>query len=141
MKRILMIAVLFAVMTIPTTFAAEPQTTTNAETSNVLKITASNYRTHAKNNKILVVDFWASWCGPCRAIAPIIEELATEYKGKVAIGKCNVDENSSLTGSFGVRGIPAIYFIVDGDVVDEQIGLCSKEELKAKIDNLVNLFK
>ena len=141
MKRIIMMAVLLVALVAPSTFAAEPQTTTTASTSNVLKVTASNYKTLTKTHKIFVIDFWASWCAPCRAIAPIIEELATEYKGKVAIGKCNVDENSSLTGSFGVRGIPAIYFIVDGDVVDEQIGLCTKAELKAKIDYLVNLFK
>ena len=137
MKRILMIAMLLVVMVAPATFAAEPQNATKAETTDVLKVTNDNYKALAAQHKLLVVDFWASWCGPCRAIAPIVEELASEYKGKVAIGKCNVDENRDLTSSFGVRGIPAIYFIKNGKVVDEQIGYCDKAALKAKIDKLL----
>ena len=135
MKRILMLAVLLAVMVAPA-FASE-KSNDSATDNVVLKVTNDNYKTLAAQNKLLVVDFWASWCGPCRAIAPIVEELAAEYKGKVAIGKCNVDENRELTSSFGVRGIPAIYLIKNGVVVDEQIGYCTKEELKAKIDKLL----
>ena len=132
-----MIAMLLVVMVAPATFAAEPQNATKAETTDVLKVTNDNYKALAAQHKLLVVDFWASWCGPCRAIAPIVEELASEYKGKVAIGKCNVDENRDLTSSFGVRSIPAIYFIKNGKVVDEQIGYCDKDALKAKIDKLL----
>ena len=102
-----------------------------------LHITNENYEALLADSKPLVIDFWAEWCGPCRAIAPIVEELAAEYKGKVAIGKCNVDENRALTSSFGVRGIPAIYLIKNGQVVDEQIGYCTKDVLKAKIEKLL----
>ena len=135
MKRILMLAVLLAVMVAPA-FALEKSNDSAADNV-VLKVTNDNYKTLAAQNKLLVVDFWASWCGPCRAIAPIVEELAAEYKGKVAIGKCNVDENRALTSSFGVRGIPAIYLIKNGQIVDEQIGYCTKDVLKAKIEKLL----
>ena len=129
-KLVLALMAIFAVVATPTLSAATPE----SSTSPVIKVTNSNYNELIAKHQLLVVDFWASWCGPCRAIAPIIEELAQEYKGKVAIGKCNVDENRSLTNSFGVQGIPAIYIIKNGKVVDEQIGYCNKDTLKAKIE-------
>ena len=129
-KLVLALMAIFAVVAAPTLSAATPE----SSTSPVIKVTNSNYNELIAKHQLLVVDFWASWCGPCRAIAPIIEELAQEYKGKVAIGKCNVDENRSLTNSFGVQGIPAIYIIRNGKVVDEQIGYCNKDTLKAKIE-------
>lgn len=129
-KLVLALMAIFAVVAAPTLSAATPE----SSTSPVIKVTNSNYNELIAKHQLLVVDFWASWCGPCRAIAPIIEELAQEYKGKVAIGKCNVDENRSLTNSFGVQGIPAIYIIKNGKVVDEQIGYCNKDTLKAKIE-------
>ena len=129
-KLLLALMAIFAVVAAPSLSAATPE----SSTSPVIKVTNSNYNELIAKHQLLVVDFWASWCGPCRAIAPIIEELAQEYKGKVAIGKCNVDENRSLTNSFGVQGIPAIYIIKNGKVVDEQIGYCNKDTLKAKIE-------
>ena len=129
-KLVLALMAIFAVVAAPTLSAARPE----SSTSPVIKVTNNNYNELIAKHQLLVVDFWASWCGPCRAIAPIIEELAQEYKGKVAIGKCNVDENRSLTSSFGVQGIPAIYIIRNGKVVDEQIGYCNKDTLKAKIE-------
>ena len=129
-KLVLALMAIFAVVAAPTLSAARPE----SSTSPVIKVTNNNYNELIAKHQLLVVDFWASWCGPCRAIAPIIEELAQEYKGKVAIGKCNVDENRSLTNSFGVQGIPAIYIIRNGKVVDEQIGYCNKDTLKAKIE-------
>ena len=129
-KLILALMAIFAVVAAPSLSAATPE----SSTSYVIKVTNDNYSKLAEKHPLLVVDFWASWCGPCRAIAPTIAELAEEYAGKVAIGKCNVDENRSLTSSFGVQGIPAIYIIKNGKVVDEQIGYCSKEVLKAKIE-------
>ena len=129
-KLVLALMAIFAVVAAPSLSAATPE----SSTSYVIKVTNDNYSKLAEKHPLLVVDFWASWCGPCRAIAPTIAELAEEYAGKVAIGKCNVDENRSLTSSFGVQGIPAIYIIKNGKVVDEQIGYCSKEVLKAKIE-------
>ena len=128
MKKLVLVLAL-VIASISTTFAATP-----AENSPVLKVTNDNFEQLASKHQLLVIDFWAPWCGPCRAIAPILEELATEYAGKVAVGKCNVDENRSLTNSFGVQGIPAIYIIRNGKVVDEQIGYCNKDTLKAKIE-------
>ena len=129
-KFVLALMAIFAVVAAPSLSAATPE----SSTSYVIKVTNDNYSKLAEKHPLLVVDFWASWCGPCRAIAPTIAELAEEYAGKVAIGKCNVDENRSLTSSFGVQGIPAIYIIKNGKVVDEQIGYSSKEVLKAKIE-------
>lgn len=129
-KLVLALMAIFAVVAAPTLSAATPE----SSTSPVIKVTNSNYNELIAKHQLLVVDFWASWCGPCRAIAPIIEDLAQEYKGKVAIGKCNVDENRSLTNSFGVQGIPAIYIVRNGKVVDEQIGYCNKDTLNAKIE-------
>jgi thioredoxin 1 len=82
----------------------------------------------------VILDFWAPWCGPCRALAPTIEELATEYAGKVAIGKCNIDDNTELASYFGIISIPAIFIIKNGKWVDSYIGYCKKDVLKAKIE-------
>lgn len=128
-KLVLMLALIIA--TLPTAFATTP-----AENTPVLKVTNSNFEQLASTNKLLVIDFWAPWCGPCRALTPIIEELAKEYAGKVAIGKCNVDENRELTGRFGVQGIPAIFLLKNGKIVDQQVGYCQKDVLKAKIEKL-----
>lgn len=140
MKRFLILATLLAAFTISTVSAATPNSPTEqsekAKKSAVLTVTNDNFEQLASENRLLVIDFWASWCGPCRAIAPIIEELAQEYKGKVAIGKCNVDENRSLTTRFEVQGIPAIFLMKNGKIVDTQIGYCTKEQLKAKIERL-----
>ena len=85
----------------------------------------------------MVVDFWATWCGPCRAIAPIIEELANEYDGKIVVGKCDVEENDDLAMEFGIRNIPTILFIKDGVVVDKHVGASTKSKLQEKFDKLV----
>ena len=128
-KLAILLAFIFAAM--PAAFASSPETT---EKSAVIKVTNVNYDDLTKEHKLLVVDFWAPWCPPCRALTPIIEELANDYKGKVGIGKCNVDENRELTKQFGVSSIPAIFFIKGGKVVDSHIGYCEKEVLKTKID-------
>ena len=89
------------------------------------------------SGKPVVIDFWAEWCGPCRMIAPIVDELAAEYGDKVVIGKCNVEENDEITTKYGVRNIPTIIFLKNGELVDKQVGACSKDALKAKIENLL----
>ena len=131
MKKFLIFAVLLTVLTTPTVLASSPET---AEKGNVLKVTEANYKELTKNNELLVIDFWAPWCGPCRALTPTIEALANEYVGKVAIGKCNVDDNTQLASYFGIVSIPAIFIIKNGKWVDSYIGYCEKDVLKAKIE-------
>ncbi len=98
--------------------------------------TDANFQTTImESDKLSVIDFWAEWCGPCRAIGPVIEELATEYAGKVNIGKVNVDVNPNLSMNFGITSIPAILFVKGGQVVDKQIGAVPKSVLDKKIQS------
>lgn len=99
-----------------------------------LELTDSNFQTEVLNSdKLTVVDFWAEWCGPCRAIGPVIEELSKQYTGKVNVGKVNVDLNPNLSINYGITSIPAILFIKGGKVVDKQIGAVPKSMLEKKI--------
>jgi thioredoxin 1 len=98
------------------------------------EITDTNFETEVlKSPKVTMIDFWAEWCGPCRAITPIVEELAKEYDGKAIIGKLNVDENPEVTVKYGVRNIPTILFIKNGEVVDKQVGAVPKSVLEEKL--------
>ena len=99
-------------------------------------ITSENLSSLKKGDKLLVVDFWATWCGPCRLVAPIMEELAQEYDGEVVIGKCDVEENEDLTLEFGIRNIPTILFFKNGEIVDKMIGAQSKAKFEEKINAL-----
>jgi thioredoxin 1 len=90
-----------------------------------------------KSSQPALVDFWAPWCGPCRAIAPILDELAEEYKGKVKVAKINVDENRKLAGDHGIQSIPTMLLFKDGKVVDKLIGLVPKDRLKALMDKIL----
>lgn len=85
----------------------------------------------------VLVDFWATWCGPCRMIAPIIEELAEEYEGRAIVGKVDVDNNPRIASQFGIRSIPTLLFFKDGQVVEQQIGASPKRVLADKLESLV----
>ena len=102
-----------------------------------LKITDQNFEEIKAEGKPIVLDFWAPWCGPCKQVGPYIEELAEEYKDTVNIGKCDVDENDDLPGEFGVRNIPTILFIKNGEIVDKQVGATTKAALADKIKALL----
>ncbi|MDD4513944.1 thioredoxin [Massilibacteroides sp.] len=102
-----------------------------------LEITDANFDQLVSEGKPVVIDFWAEWCGPCRMVGPIIEELASEYEGKVTIGKMDVDSNDDVVSKFGIRNIPTILFIKNGEVVDKQVGATNKAALAKKIDALL----
>ena len=100
-------------------------------------ITSENFESLKKGDMPLVVDFWATWCGPCRMIGPIIAKLAEKYDGKIAVGKCDVEENDDLAAEFGIRNIPTILFFKNGDVVDKMVGAQSEAKLEEKFQALL----
>jgi thioredoxin 1 len=102
-----------------------------------VKITSENFESLKNGQQPLVVDFWATWCGPCRMISPIISDLAKEYDGKIAVGKCDVEENEDMAAEFGIRNIPTIIFIKDGEIVDKIVGAVSKATLEEKFKALL----
>lgn len=101
------------------------------------KITTSNFETLKNGELPLVVDFWATWCGPCRMVAPIIEELAKEYDGKINVGKCDVEECDDIAAEFGIRNIPTILFFKGGEIVDKMVGAASKSKIEEKFKALL----
>tara|TARA_B110000881_G_C18148145_1_gene304786 strand:- start:191 stop:511 length:321 start_codon:yes stop_codon:yes gene_type:complete len=102
-----------------------------------IEITDSNFNDLISKNKTVLVDFWAEWCGPCRMIGPIIEELAGEYDGKAIVGKLDIDTNQESSVKYGVRSIPTILLFKDGELVDRQVGAVPKETLSKAIDALL----
>jgi thioredoxin 1 len=105
--------------------------------ANILTLTQENFETEVlKSSRPILVDFWAEWCGPCKMIAPILDELATEYDGKVLIGKVNIDEHQSLAAQYGVRAIPTLLIFKQGQVAEQIVGLKSKRDLKASLDRV-----
>lgn len=102
----------------------------------LLHLTDANFKKEALESQLpVVVDFWATWCGPCKAIAPLIEELSLEYEGRVKIGKLNIEENPATPTRYGVMSIPTLMFFKKGRVVDQAVGALPKAELKKKIED------
>lgn len=97
----------------------------------------ANFAEIISSNSAVLVDFWATWCGPCRALGPTIEEIANEYEGRAFVGKCNVDENSELTGQFRIMSIPALLFFKDGKLVDRLVGAQPKANITVKLDAIL----
>ena len=103
--------------------------------SNILVLTAENFPTQVlQSAKPVLVDFWAEWCGPCKMIAPVLDELAAEFDGRVSIGKINVDEQQALATQFGVQGIPTLLIFKGGQVIDQVVGLRSKKDLQSRLE-------
>jgi len=102
-----------------------------------VQITSENFASLKDGQLPLVVDFWATWCGPCRMIAPVIAELAKEYDGRIVVGKCDVEENEELAVEFGIRNIPTILFFKGGQIVDKLVGAVNKAKLDEKFQALL----
>jgi thioredoxin 1 len=106
--------------------------------ANILTLTQENFQKEVITSTTpTLVDFWAEWCGPCKMIAPVLDELATEYEGRVRIGKVNVDEQQALGAQYGIRSIPTLLLFKGGEVVDQIVGLKSKRELKNSFDRVL----
>lgn len=102
-----------------------------------LNISDSNFDAILSEGLPVMVDFWAPWCGPCRRVSPIVEELAGEYEGKIRICKCNVDENDAIPMKYSIRNIPTILFFKNGELVDRLVGAVPKQEIEDKIKSLL----
>ncbi len=106
-------------------------------TANIVILTDANFDQEViKSPTPVLVDFWAEWCGPCKMIAPILDELASEYDGKVKVGKVNIDEFQSIATQYGIRAIPTLLIFKDGEVAEQVVGLRSKRDLKANLDQV-----
>ena len=104
------------------------------------EINEQNFQDTVLNaDKPVVLDFWAAWCGPCRIIGPVIDELAKEYEGKAVIGKVDVDQNPEISMEYGIRSIPTLLFFKDGKLVDRTVGVMSKTQLTQKIEDLLKV--
>ena len=104
-----------------------------------LEITDNNFKEILAEGKPVVIDFWAPWCGPCKMVGPIIEELAGEYEGKALIGKCDVDENGDVAAEYGIRNIPTVLFFKNGELVDKQVVLLLNRLMQRKLKHCCKL--
>jgi len=105
--------------------------------NNIITLTAANFEQEVLQSPTpVLVDFWAEWCGPCKMIAPILDELASEYDGKVKVGKVNIDDHQVIATQYGIRAIPTLLIFKDGEVAEQVVGLRSKRDLKANIDKV-----
>jgi thioredoxin 1 len=112
---------------------AKTQQKSNSNISSPIMLTDSNFNQTVEKYPLLVVDFWAPWCGPCRMVSPILEQLASELAGKVVFGKLNVDENPRIASTFGIRSIPTISIFKNGRAIDGFVGAASKSQMQSKI--------
>jgi thioredoxin 1 len=104
----------------------------------IVTLTDSNFESEVtKAAQPVLVDFWAEWCGPCKMVAPILDELATDYAGKIKIGKVDIDQHQALATQFGIRAIPTLLIFKNGQVVDQVVGLRSKKDFKGKLDRVL----
>ena len=101
------------------------------------EITTQNFGELISQGKPVLIDFWATWCGPCKRLGPIIEEIAAEYEGKAIVGKCDIEENDDLTGQFGIMSVPTVVFLKDGKEVDRIVGLAMKNVYQDKLNALI----
>lgn len=103
-----------------------------------LEITTNNFQSEVLDSKkVALVDFWAEWCGPCRMVGPVVEEIAGEYKEKALVGKCNVDDHGEVAAQYGIRSIPTLLFFKDGELVDRVVGAVPKNVLTDKLNSLL----
>jgi len=115
--------------------ALEPQITEKKMSDKIVQLTDDSFDVDVlKASGLVLVDFWAEWCGPCKMIAPVLDDIATEYEGKVTVGKLNIDQNSATPPKYGVRGIPTLLLFKDGENADTKVGALSKTQLKEFLD-------
>jgi len=100
-------------------------------------INSENYEQLVATGKPIVLDFWATWCGPCKRIGPIIEALAQDYEGQAIIGKCDVEEDEDMAVRFGIRNVPTVFFIKDGEVVDKIVGAAARSDYEEKLKSIL----
>jgi len=104
---------------------------------NIVTVTDTNFEQEVLKSEVpVLVDFWAEWCGPCKMIGPILDELATEYEGRIKVAKVNIDEHQKVASDFGIRAIPTLLVFKDGQVAEQIVGLRSKRDLKASLDKV-----